>query len=201
MIIDVQTSRLADGRVHLTCEFDTQCNLELGPEVLARWAELSITVGFSCWSRLEHPRRTTHPVADARAGRFAPAEHVKRSLSFFAAGPELSPTEAEQRLGHPFIDKCEVGDIGRYGRHLGQPVAEGRGQLSVELGREPPHRLVDHWLIRTPDALHTLAACGATDTWLCLNLSFPDDRWDFELGADELVALARLEMTVGVSCY
>ncbi len=120
-------------------------------------------------------------------------------LSVLFRGEQFSPEEAERISGLVLTSKLEIGDIPKRGRYKGRPVPYGSAQLVAPDDVPDDDKLM--WLISALEGkLELLYNCGAEETEIYAGY-FYKDQCNFGFTKEELLALAKLHIDFGVSCY
>ncbi|WP_028877003.1 hypothetical protein [Teredinibacter turnerae] len=120
-------------------------------------------------------------------------------LSVLFKGERFSPKKAEEETGISLRDKLEVGDVAKSGPYKGKPMPYGKGVLEVP--EEIPYGQRIMWLV---DALATcldkMYELGAEPTQIYAGY-FYKDQCNFEFTSQEIQAISKLSIELGISCY
>lgn len=108
-------------------------------------------------------------------------------------GPTFSPSRAEQQCAISFNQKSEPGDIGRMGKYKNRPVPYGSGifEFPLDSSAEP---------FKNSTFIDELRRLGASNVTIYINVEH-GTQCNFELASQMLIALGRLDLPVGFSCY
>jgi hypothetical protein len=114
-------------------------------------------------------------------------------------GQKFSPASAEQRTGLTFDEKNEVGDLGRTGRHKGEPIPFGAARL------EPPPEIPDEdkilWLAASlKGKMEAMEECGLEEAHFYAGY-FYEEQCNCTLTASETKAIAEVGIPFWFSCY
>ena len=124
---------------------------------------------------------------------------LKTSIVFRATGRGFSPTSVEGRTRIVFSKKNEQGDLGRLGRYRGLPTPYGSAELASEA--EADLLSPNNDFFRAVEVLAPACeAAGATEMHLHLDVAFRE-QCNLEIGPAFISAVARLGMTLTMSCY
>lgn len=114
-------------------------------------------------------------------------------------GDTFSPSEAERLTGLSLVRKVEPGELGKCGRHRGQPTPYGAAALAVPEAVPEGQKL--EWLLATAlEHLSTFQRLGADDPEVYAAYAF-DAQCNLSYTPSELDKLARLGLPFSVSCY
>jgi len=125
---------------------------------------------------------------------------VRYTATLRVFGETFSPILAERRTGISFTSRNEPGEIATVGRHKGQPLPYGSGELIyANTGPEPSvslSQLLDAATILIP-------ACrdaSATSSVLHLDVAF-EEQCNIEMSAEFLGRVAALGLPLTISCF
>ena len=114
------------------------------------------------------------------------------------SGTQFSPREAEKLLGISFVTKNEPNEIGTTGAYKGKAIPYG----SCKIETSPQMKGRDElWIAGMLDKyINQLRAAGVEDVMFTMVVEH-DGQCNFELSADFLAKMAKLQIPLGISCY
>lgn len=120
-------------------------------------------------------------------------------LSCDLFGASFSPADAESKTGLVFSDPVEPGARGRSGRYKGKPTPYGSARLDTS--DDAPWSTKLHGLLELLEThIAALRECGAEDIRLT-HAYFHDGQCNHEFSPEEMRRIARLEISLCISCY
>ena len=124
----------------------------------------------------------------------------RRFLYCLLQGERFSPALAGERTGLVLVDANEPGEVAPSGRYAGEPLPYGSAMLVLlDEDLEPGASALEP-LRGLGERLPELRALGATEASLFLVVAY-EGQCHFALSPEELGALARLGVPLGVSCH
>ena len=119
--------------------------------------------------------------------------------SFNAWGKAFSPKKAEELTGLVFTEKDEPGHIGRLGKYKGVPTPRGSAILQPPADVPAGDRIL--WLAKQlAGKIDRIRSAGAEDIHIWVAY-YHEGQCNHALSAEELKALAELDIGFWISCY
>jgi hypothetical protein len=125
---------------------------------------------------------------------------VRIAFSCSVQGDAFRPTEAERRTGIQFSEKNEPGEIGKLGRHKGQPIPFGSGTIESETTGDAMNGSLSKFLDILKHCVFQWRELGAEVALLNIDV-FYDEQCNLEISEENIAVLSELGLSLALSCY